>query len=159
MERGTGRAQELTLDVSSLPLLGWCEWLALPDLGLECIEAKIDTGARSSCLHAESWQLFQRHGTDWVRFHLRTQGTTLHQAEAQITDRRAVRDSGGHVTERLFFVTRVRVGDAHFDIEMNLANRRDLRYPMLLGRTALAGRYWVDAQQKYLLGHASRSGT
>jgi hypothetical protein len=70
-----------------------------------------------------------------------------------------VRDSGGHVTERLFFVTRVRVGDAQFDIEMNLANRRDLRYPMLLGRTALAGRYWVDAQQKYLLSHASRPET
>ncbi len=159
MERGIGRAQELIAKVSSLPLLGWCEWLALPDLGLECVEAKIDTGARSSCLHAESWQRFQRHGAEWVRFQLRMHGATLHQAEVQITDRRAVRDSGGHVTERLFFVTQVRVGDAQFDIEMNLANRRDLRYPMLLGRTALAGRYWVDAQEKYLLGHAARAET
>ena len=136
----------------ALPVIGWCEWLALPDLGLARIEAKIDTGARSSCLHAENWQRFQRQGADWVRFQLRTDGAALHEAEVRITDRRAVRDSGGHVTERLFFHTRVQVGDAHFEIEMNLANRQDLRYPMLLGRTALAGRYWVDAQQKYRLG-------
>ncbi|MBK9495593.1 MAG: hypothetical protein BWZ07_00269 [Alphaproteobacteria bacterium ADurb.BinA280] len=137
--------------MQDLPILGWCEWLALPDLGLARIEAKIDTGARSSCLHAEWWQVFQRDDTDWVRFALRTEHAQLHEAEAQIIDRRAVRDSGGHVTDRLFFHTRVQIGTDAITIEVNLANRQNLRYPMLLGRTALAGRYRVDAQQRYLL--------
>ncbi|WP_395794329.1 ATP-dependent zinc protease [Aquimonas sp.] len=135
--------------------LGWCEWLALPELGIRAIEAKVDTGARSSSLHVDEQQLFQRDGIDWVRFSLHLDSSSeprAVQAEAPVLDRRAVRDSGGHETERVFIRTQLSLAGREYPIEINLAARRGLRFPMLLGRTAMAGSFLVDPGGRHRLG-------
>ena len=146
--------------VDPLPIvLGWCETLALPDLSIPAIEAKIDTGARSSSLHVDSQQCFARDGSDWVRFALHLDGADARlavQAEAPVHDRRAVRDSGGHETERVFILTRLVIAGIRYPIEVNLAARRGLKFPMLLGRTALAGRFLVDPARKHTLTDTSQ---
>jgi hypothetical protein len=143
------------MPASSLTTLGWCEWLALPALGIAAIEAKLDTGARSSSLHVDSQELFERAGAPWVRFALHlgpgSEADPI-SAEAAVIDQREVRDSGGHVTRRVFIRTGLALAGQHFHIEINLAARRGLRYPMLLGRTALAGRFLIDSAHKHLLG-------
>lgn len=135
--------------------LGWCEWLALPELGIRAIETKVDTGARSSSLHVDEQQLFEREGASWVRFRLHLDGQAARhavEAEAPVLDRRAVRDSGGHETERVFIRTRLVLADRDYPIEVNLAARRGLRFPMLLGRTAIAGNFLVDPGSRHRLG-------
>jgi len=141
--------------MNRLPTLGWREWLALPDIGIQAICAKIDTGARSSALHVDHWELFNREGLEWVRFTLHpgrlgSEGTV--DAEALVVDRRKVTDSGGHETERLFIRTRLRVGELEYPVEINLTDRRNMRFPMLLGRTAMAGHVRVDPEASFLLG-------
>jgi len=135
--------------------LGWCEWLALPELGIAAIEAKIDTGARSSSLHVDEQQMFARDGCDWVRFSLHL-GMDLERArierEAPVLDRRGVRDSGGHETERVFILTPLAAAGLLLPIEINLAARRGLRFPMLLGRTAMAGCFSVNPARRHRLG-------
>ncbi len=83
---------------SGLQRLGWREWLALPDLGIVAVRAKVDTGARSSSLHVESQETFQRDGVEWVRFGLDTgrYHSPLASGEAPVLERRKVTDSGGH---------------------------------------------------------------
>ena len=137
-------------------LVGWREWLALPGIGIDAICAKVDTGARSSALHVDRSELFQRDGVEWVRFTLHpgrmgSDGTV--DAEAQVFDRRQVTDSGGHQSERLFIRTVLRVGALCYPVEINLTDRRNMQFPMLLGRTAMAGRLHVDPQASFLLGH------
>jgi hypothetical protein len=145
--------------VETAPIvLGWCETLALPDLSLPAIEAKVDTGARSSSLHVDSQQCFERAGRQWVRFALHLDGAAAKrtvQAEAPVHDRRAVRDSGGHETERVFILTTLAIANIRYPIEINLAARRGLKFPMLLGRTALAGRFLVDPARKHALSEAA----
>jgi hypothetical protein len=141
-------------------LLGWREWVALPVLGIPAIRAKIDTGARSSSLHVDSQEVFARDGIEWVRFSIHT-GIELSvpiQAEARVVDRRPVTDSGGHTTERLFIKTRLRLAGVAFSIEINLASRRNMLFPMLLGRTALAGHFKVDPAHSFLHGEPSPQG-
>lgn len=133
--------------------LGWKEWLALPRLGIGAIAAKIDTGARSSALHVEEMETYARDGVEYVRFSVRTAvGDELIRCRARVHDRRNVTDSGGHVTERIFIRTQLRVADAVHRIEINLANRRNMLFPMLLGRTAMARRYLVDPGRTFVLG-------
>ena len=97
---------------------------------------------------------YRRDGIEWVRFRIDTgvPGAPPGQAEARIVDRRAVTDSGGHVTERVFILTPMRLAGLEFEAEVNLAQRRHLRFPMLLGRTALAGRFIVDPAASFLQG-------
>ena len=134
--------------------LGWREWLALPSLGIAAVRAKVDTGARSSALHVESQELFRRDGVEWVRFALDTGriASALQVAEAPVLDRRRVTDSGGHSTERLFILARLRLAGLEWEAEVNLAQRRNMLFPMLLGRTALAGRFLVDPAASFLQG-------
>jgi hypothetical protein len=135
--------------------LGWREWLALPALGIDAIRAKIDTGARSSALHVDAFETFGRDGVEWVRFVLRAgepeRGAT-HHCEAKVVDRRPVTDSGGHRSERVFIRTGLVIGALQFEVEMNLASRHNMLFPMLLGRTAMAGRCLVDPARSFLLG-------
>jgi len=137
----------------SLPL-GWREWLALPDLGITAVRAKVDTGARSSSLHVESQETFERDGVEWVRFVLDTgrYHAPRAQAEAPVLERRKVTDSGGHRSERIFIRTRLQLAGLDWLAEVNLAQRRNMLFPMLLGRTALAGRFVVDPAASFLQG-------
>lgn len=134
--------------------LGWREWLALPALGIVAIRAKVDTGARSSALHVLDQEVFLHDGREHVRFLLDTgvYGAAPQPAEAAVLDRRRVTDSGGHVTERLFIHTRLRLAGLEWDAEVNLTQRRNMLFPMLLGRTALAGRFLVDPARSFLQG-------
>ena len=131
--------------------IGWREWAALPELGLPKLRAKVDTGARSSALHVERQWRFVEAGAPWVGFALlprRHAGEV--EAAAAIVDERVVTDSGGHRTLRVFVRTKLRLAGVEREIEMNLADRCGMRFPLLLGRTALAGAFAVDPAGSFL---------
>ena len=142
------------------PLIGWREWLALPQLGLAALKVKVDTGARSSSLHVDSIQEIERNGHTWLRFVVATRrrGAALVACEAPAYDCRDVTDSGGHVTSRWFIRTLVRLAGVEWEAEINLTNRCNMLFPMLLGRSALSGRFRVDPSVSYACGRLKASG-
>jgi len=141
-------------------LIGWREWLGLPELGIAAIRAKVDSGARTSALHVDESEVFTRDGREWVRFALRPGRFDMPatvRAEAPVVDRRSVTDSGGTRTERIFIRTLLAVGPRRYPIELNLTDRRGMRFPMLLGRSAMTGHLRSDPAASFLLGEASDS--
>lgn len=133
--------------------LGWREWLALPDFGIEYIKAKVDTGARTSALHAFYIEPFTRDDADWIRFGIHPrQGSSeeVVHCETPVIDRRMVTDSGGHREERFVIETLVQLGDQPIKVEMTLTDRENMRFRMLLGRTAMRGHFIVDPGRSYL---------
>jgi hypothetical protein len=137
-------------------MLGWREWLALPEIGIAAIKAKVDTGARTSCLHAFYVEPFRRARKDWVRFGVHPEQCSDRRAlhcEARILDQRQVADSGGHRELRFVIQTRLLLLDFDDTIELTLTNRDTMRFRMLLGRTALsAAGFTVDPAGSYLAG-------
>ncbi len=132
-------------------LLGWRERVALPQLGIAMLKAKLDTGARSSSLHVDTLETFPRGGVTWLRFclHLARRQPQAVCCEAPALDRRAVTDTGGRRTERWFIRSEVRVAGQSFCVDINLTDRRHMLFPLLLGRSALAGRFAVDPALSY----------
>ena len=135
-------------------MLGWREWVGLPDLGLPAIRAKIDSGARSSALHVDAYWRFSEGGAPWVGFRLSNDGhgEATVQAAAPIFDEREVIDSGGHRTRRIFLRTPLRLAGIEREIEINLTDRQGMLFPMLLGRTAMARVFAVDPARSFLHG-------
>lgn len=131
--------------------LGWRERLALPSLGVPILKAKLDTGARSSSLHVEWLEVDERPDGTWLRFQVRTtrRGGLAAPCAAKATGQRSVTDSGGHTTTRWFIEAEVELAGRCFVAEMNLTDRRHMLFPLLLGRTALDGRFLVDPSLSY----------
>ena len=139
-------------------LLGWREFAALPRLGIAAMRAKIDTGARSSALHVDAQWRFVEAGAPWVGFRLSrgVVGASVVEATAPVFDEREVTDSGGHRTRRVFIRTVLSLAGSEREIDINLADRRGMRFPMLLGRTAVAHAFTVDPSRSFLHGRVRR---
>ncbi len=140
-------------------IIGWREWLALPDIGLPAIKAKIDTGARTSALHAFFVETFDKGGVTHVRFgiHPLQKRTDIEVVcEAPVIDRRWVSDSGGHREMRYVIEAPIHMGGRVWPVEITLTSRDSMLFRMLLGRTALKGRMMVDPARSYVAGKLSR---
>lgn len=147
--------------IASLPSLGWREWVRLPELGVTPIKAKIDTGARSSALHAIDIHLIQQQDQKRVHFqvHPLQRDTRLTiPTSAPLLDQRLVRSSNGKAEMRPVILTQVCLGERCWPIELTLTNRSMMGFRLLLGRQALSGRYLVDSSQSFLQSspHADR---
>ena len=135
-------------------MIGWREWVALPALGIPAIKAKVDTGARTCALHVDAQWRFTEAGAPWVGFRLTASdaGGAVTEAAAPLLDEREVTDSGGHRTSRAFLRTRLSLAGIEREVEVNLADRRGMRFPMLLGRTAItAFAFTVDPARSFLV--------
>lgn len=137
------------------PIIGWREWIDLPDLGIRRLKVKVDTGARTSSLHASNIEFFARGGKRWVRFdvHPKHRDASLTvRSEALLHDQRAVRNSGGRAERRAVIHTTMRFLDEEWPIEVTLTGRSDMGFRMLLGREAIRGRFAVDPRRSYVGG-------
>jgi len=144
--------------MTDLIVLGWREWVALPTLGIARLRAKVDTGARSSALHVDAQWRYVEAGAPWVGFRITPGGPRQEIVEscAPVLDEREVIDSGGRRTRRVFLATRLRLAGAEREIEINLSDRRGMLFPMLLGRSAIAGAFTVDPAQSSVHGRPPR---
>lgn len=143
-----------------LIMVGWREWIALPDLGIEQIKAKIDTGARTSSLHATNLRSFRNKGAPWVRFEVQSlqgKSSPFTRCEAPVRDHREIINADGEVDLRVVVQVTLAIADRQWPIEVTLTNRRNKRFRMLLGRTALSGKAVVDPRRSFVVGnHADR---
>ena len=136
-------------------MIGWREWVALPELGVPAIKAKIDTGARSSALHAFGLRVFERDGVETARFEvhpLQRDNRTRAIVEQPVVEHRLIRSSSGHESLRPVIATPVEILGQRFEIELTLTNRDAMGFRMLLGRASLRHRFWIDPGRSFLGG-------
>jgi hypothetical protein len=135
--------------------VGWREWAALPGLGIARIKAKIDTGARTSALHAFALDTFVEQGHPMVRFGVHPLQRRLRPqiyCVAKVVDERWVMDSGGHREQRLVIMTPVCIGAVTWPIELTLTARDPMRFRLLIGRSAMRDKLLVDPDVSYVTG-------
>ncbi len=151
--RNRRRTQPAARRRKERPVIGWREWASLPDLRIPAIRVKIDTGARSSSLHATRLSTFERDGQVWVRFRFRPRaekGVVWSWCEAPSVGTRNIRSSTGDLQRRHVIVTALRLGGETWPIEVSLADRQEMGFEMLVGRTAVRRRFLVDPGRSYL---------
>jgi hypothetical protein len=140
-----------------LPVIGWREWVGLPELGIDAVKAKVDTGARSSALHAFDVKVFERDGLWLVRFKvhpLQRDSRRTVALVAELLDERQVRNSGGRLELRPVVQTAVELMGQRWPIELTLTNRDAMGFRMLLGRRAVRGKFAIDPGRSFLGGEA-----
>lgn len=134
-------------------LIGWKEKIALPALGIKSIKVKVDTGAKTSALHAENIEEFKKGAVTYVRFRICTTKLSKKpklKVEARLVEYRMVRSSSGHESLRPVIRTEIQIGKEKWKIEVTLVNRDIMGVRMLLGRAAIQNRFWVDPTQAYI---------
>ncbi|SHG21116.1 30S ribosomal protein S6--L-glutamate ligase [Flavobacterium defluvii] len=139
-------------------ILGSEEWCSFPELGIPTIKARVDSGAKTSAMHAINIAPFIKNDANWVKFDInpiQNNIKTIIHCEAPLVDKRIVKSSSGYREHRYVIQTHLKIGDAKWPIEMTLTNRDSMGFRMLLGREAMSGRVLVDPEQKYLLGQPS----
>lgn len=141
----------MSMKRKELPIVGWRELIHLPELGLHSVPAKIDTGARTSSLHGTVLEEFERDGEKYVRFAVDFSGQHVRQVcEAVHVDIRGITSSNGETQSRYVIKTPLKIGDVEFRAEISLADRSDMRFPMLIGRSSLRRRFVVDSGYSWL---------
>lgn len=138
-------------------IIGWREWIALPDLGIPAIKAKIDTGARTSAIHVFNLEEFSANGLKMVRFGihpLQKNNEIVRFCEARVLERRKVKNSGGHSENRYIIQTTAALGGEHWPISISLTNRDLMMFRMLLGRKALEERFLINPGHSFLTGRS-----
>lgn len=141
-------------------VVGWREWIQLPDLGIPWIKAKIDTGARTSSLHAFDLREVEREGTRWVSFEVHPWQATADDAvrvEVPVHDVRQVRSSSGHAESRYVVLLPLVLAHRTVEAEVTLTDRDEMGFRMLIGREALARGFVVDPSASYAGGRPPRS--
>jgi len=137
-------------------VIGWREWLALPELGIPCIKAKVDTGAKSSAIHAWCLETVIENNREYVIFkvHPLQKRTDISiDCKAEVIDKRIVRDSGGHEEERYFINTLIRYAGREWRSDFSLTNREGMLFRMLLGRNSISsGGFAVDPSRSFIAG-------
>ena len=148
------------LENTDLIAVGWREWVSLPGINLPLIKAKVDTGARTSALHAFVLHTFHNNDIEFVRFlihPLQERNDIVRECMAEIKDTRWVTDSGGHKEQRYVISTTINIGTHQWPIEMTLTNRDTMKFRMLLGRTAMENKLVVNPAGSYLHGRHSKN--
>jgi hypothetical protein len=146
-------------NTNSILTIGWREWVELPSLGLPAIKAKVDTGARTSALHAFNLRPFIENDLQRIEFcthPLQRNTDAVFNCKADVADKRIVTDSGGHKEERWVIKTPLSIGPYTWNIEVTLTVRDNMKFRMLLGRNALKNRAFVDSSTSYLVGKKPR---
>ncbi len=135
-------------------LLGWREWIGFPQLGLPAIKAKVDTGAKTTCLHAFEVESFMQNGEEWLNFKVhpfQDNSDTVASCTAPVFDKRNVTDSGGHTEERFVIKSPIIVGKWQQPVEITLTARDNMKFRVLLGRNAInAGNFYVNPSKSWL---------
>lgn len=138
-----------------LPTLGWREWVSLPEFNVSKIKAKVDSGARTSALHASDILYFRRAGKRMVRFKIYPEQRNQKKfriVEAKLLESRPVRSSIGSTTIRPVIVTELKIGKQNWPIEITLVNRDLMGFRMLIGRQAIRKKFLIDPGKSYLIG-------
>ncbi len=141
-------------------IIGWREWVRFPDLGGAVIKAKIDTGAKTSALHAYRIKKEMRDGVPWASFRVHPMQRHRHpeiQCSAPIVDEREIRSSNGHTEVRFVVKTPLKIGPYTHPVELTLTNRDEMGFRVLIGRQALKKFYIVDSSLSYGTGHLDQS--
>lgn len=141
-------------------VVGWREWVGLPQAGLEWVKAKVDTGARSSAIHAFDLETYVQDDTEWVRFSIHPwQKSDEDHVELSlpVLDRREVRSSNGQVEQRYAVALDVVLAGRTITTVMTLSNRDEMGFRMLIGREALERGFLVDSSRSYAGGKPRRA--
>jgi len=135
--------------------VGWREWIGFPELGVDRIKAKLDTGARTSVIHAFRIQKVDDEDEPRVEFYLhpvQRRRNPEYRCIAQIVDERTVKSSNGESETRYVIITPMRMGEHIWPVEVTLSDRDQMGFRMLVGRSAIRGRCIVDPGSSFLLG-------
>lgn len=145
--------------VKKIPIIGWREWVGLPDLGIAKIKAKVDTGARTSALHAFALQPFIDNGVSRIRFDIHPMQHNNEEVitcTADVIDQRLVTDSGGHEEMRYVIITSIVIAGQTWPIEITLTERENMLFRMLLGRSALRKRFIVNPARSFVTSRVKK---